>query len=294
MKYEIEDLGKRTKKIKITAGADEVAKLYVAAAEELAKEIEIPGFRKGLAPLHLAKAKIDPSKLRGEIINRAATSFYPQVIKEALLKPIIFPRLEIIQLEEGRDLIFTATFCEKPEVKLGDYRLAVAQAQEKNRTILGVDGQPANSPASDDSLDKVMDAILSVSEVSPADLLIDEEVNHMLSRLIDQTVRLGLTVEQYLLSTGKTLDQLKAEYRRIAERTIKLEFILYEIAGLENMTVSEEEISATIEGAPDEKSRQLLQNEENRSYVRSVVLKNKVIQSLIGRKEKSGGSGVLS
>ena len=57
------------------------------------------------------------------------------------------------------------------------------------------------------------------SEVDVPDILVDEEVNHMLSRLIDQTGRLGLTVEQYLNSSGRTLDQIKQEYSQTALKT---------------------------------------------------------------------------
>ena len=126
------------------------------------------------------------------------------------------------------------------------------------------------------------------------DLLVDEEVNHMLSRLIDQTGRLGLTVEQYLNSSGRTLDQIKQEYSQTALKTLKLEFLLYEIADSEKITATEKEIADAVSAAPDEKSRAELSKEENKNYVRSIILKNKVIQYLVQLSEGSKNDEIKS
>lgn len=286
MTNEVERQPKNTIKIKITVPASEISGIRHEVIMEMAKNAEISGFRKGMAPIEIVEKNLDESKVRGEVINHAVTKYYFQAIKEALLKPIVYPKLEIVQFEKEKDLIFEAKVCEKPEVKIGDYKGALKRLRETNPPkpkVYGADGQPTGGEDNkENELEKILDEVLKVSQVEISDILIDEEINHMLTRLVDQISRLGMTIEQYLESSKKTAEQLKEEYRSVSEHNLKLEFVLLEIAKDAGVSVSEEEISATIKAAPDDKSRQTLESEENKNYIAGVLLKNKVIQSLVG------------
>ena len=295
MNFEVEKLPKSTFILKVTIPSDEIGKIRDHVIDDLAKEIELPGFRKGTAPRSLAEKSLDESKIRGEVINHAVSSIYPQVIKESHLKPIVFPRVEVKQYEIGKDFIFEAKVCEKPDFKIGDYKETLKNLSLKlDNKILGTDGKPVTESEPENNIDKILDVVANGSEVDVPDLLVDEEVNHMLSRLIDQTGRLGLTVEQYLNSSGRTLDQIKQEYSQTALKTLKLEFLLYEIADSEKITATEKEIADAVSAAPDEKSRAELSKEENKNYVRSIILKNKVIQYLVQLSEGSKNDEIKS
>src|SRR3990167_1598620 len=88
------------------------------------------------------------------------------------------------------------------------------------------------------SVDEIINALLEEADVELSDELIKNEANRLLADLVDQTRQVGLTIEQYLISKGKTNDQLKAEYAQTANRNLTLEFTLMEIADRENITVS--------------------------------------------------------
>ena len=77
-------------------------------------------------------------------------------------------------------------------------------------------------------------------------LLLEHEVNRLLSDLIDQTKKLGLTVEQYLASTNRSPESIKKEYEEQATRTLALEFALEEIADKEGIVVSDDDIETVI------------------------------------------------
>lgn len=282
MTFEVEKLPKNTFVLKITVSSDEIGKIRNHVVEDFAKEIELPGFRKGMAPRSLLETNLDEGKIKGEVINHAVSNFYPQVIKESHLRPIIFPRIEVKQYENDKDFVFEAKVCEKPNIKIGDYKETLKTLSlNTDKKILGVDGKPASGNESESNIDSILDAVVLESEIDVPDLLVEEELNHMLSRLIDQTGRLGMTVEQYLSSSGRTLDQIKQEYSQTALKTLKQEFLLYEIADVEKIAATEKEISDAVNAAPDEKSRAELSKEENKNYVRSIILKNKVIQYLV-------------
>lgn len=295
MKVEVERLPKKTVKLKITLAAEKIKSTREHVIEEMAKNVEIPGFRKGAAPKNLVEGQLDSAKIRGEVINHLIPPAYDQAVKENLIKPIVLPKIEVLSFEDNQDLTFSATTCEAPEIKLGNYPELLSKVKDlpsttdqKSKIILGPDGQPIAPPEEKDStdpqqekIDKVLETLLKTAEIEVSDLLIEDEVSRMLSRLIDQTGRLGLTVEQYLLSAGKNIDQLKEEYRQSAEKTLKLEFILMKIAKEEGIKIEESEISDIINGAPDEPSRHNLSQPENRAYLEGVLLKNKVIQKLL-------------
>ncbi len=289
MKFEIEKLAKKTVKLKITVEKEKVAEAREHVVGDLVKEMELPGFRKGQAPRSLADPKLDPSKIRGEVINHLVPPAYDQAIKESLLKPMILPKIEVESFNEGGDLIFTATTCEAPLISLGDYKDEILKLKtQSSKLILGADGQPVNQPEPDgpkdpqsEKINKIFEILLDTSTVEVPDLLVEDEVSRMLGRLIDQTGRLGLTVEQYLESVGKTVDDLKKEYGARAEKNLKLEFILINLAKVEDIKLDEKEISDTINSAPDEASKKNLSQPENRANLESILLKNKVIQKLL-------------
>lgn len=284
MNHLVEPGPKKTFKLTIKVGAADLENVREKVIDDLIKDVELPGFRRGMAPKNLAEKSLSEAKIKSEIVNRAVNIYYPQAIKEAHLAPIILPRIEVKQFELGQDLIFEATICEKPQIKLGDYapRIRSLRTENDRNKILMSDGKPREKDNDKESMvNQLLETVLNCSEVEVSDLLIDEEVNHMLSRLIDQTSRLGMTVEQYLKSSNKSVEEIKDEYRIGSENSLKLEFLLYEMAALENIQVTEKEISDTIKAAPDQKSREELGKETNLNYVRSILLKNKVIEGLV-------------
>jgi trigger factor len=286
MKINVERLPKKGVKLTIEIEAERVKETYDHVVEEMVRNAEVKGFRKGEAPKSIVEPTLDPSKIRGEVVNHLIPQSYDQAVKESHIKPILLPKVELGNFEIGKNLQFTATTCEAPEINLGNYKDKLEGLKTEAKTILGADGQPISGTkegqeTEEKKIDAVIKALLETANIEICDLIIEEEVNHMLSRLVDQTGRLGLTVDQYLVSIGKDVESLKKEYRETAEKTLKMEFALMEAAKTEGITVSDSEIEAAINAAPDEESKKNLFNPDNRAYIKSILLKNKTIQKLL-------------
>ncbi len=103
----------------------------------------------------------------------------------------------------------------------------------------------------------------------------------MMSSLIDQVQSLGMTVDQYLSSQGKNAESIQKEYHEIAEKNLKDDFILREIAAAEKIDVSESDIEDAITAAPDEKTKAAMRQEHGRAYIEDVLLKRKTIEYLL-------------
>ena len=95
---------------------------------------------------------------------------------------------------------------------------------------------------------------------------------------MDEVKRLGLTLDQYLASTGRNTEALRTEYAKKAENDIKLEFLLQKIADDEKITVEETEIDEAIGQAKTEAEKQNLQN--NRYLLASIIRQQKTLDFL--------------
>ena len=109
-------------------------------------------------------------------------------------------------------------------------------------------------------------------------MLVEHEVNRLLSDLIDQTKKLGLTVEQYLASSGRTAETIRHEYEEQAKRTLTLEFSLEEIADKEGILVSDDDIAKVIQTAKTDEEKKAL--ESQRYYLASVLRRQKTLDFL--------------
>ena len=99
-----------------------------------------------------------------------------------------------------------------------------------------------------------------------------------MSQTLEDVKKLGLTLDQYLSSTGKNPQILREEYRKKAENDIKLEFTLLKIAEEEKIVVEEKEIEEAIKASKSDDERKNL--EANRYLLASILRQQKTLDFL--------------
>ena len=87
-----------------------------------AKYFNIPGFRKGKAPMNIVEKYYGAQIFYEDAFNEVATEAYEEALTENKIDVVSRPEVDIAQMEKGKDLIFTAVVQTKPEVKLGKYK----------------------------------------------------------------------------------------------------------------------------------------------------------------------------
>lgn len=260
-----------------------IQQAYDKNIEMVAKEANIKGFRKGKAPKKVVEKNIDKQTVYQEVLKSLITDLYVETIKEHQLKPIVNPQINVTSMEDGKDWQVKAVTCEFPKIELGDYKQAVKKELAADKIwVPGKDKEDKEKkPDSENQkLDKIFKALLENVKFSIPTILLQEEVNRMLSRLIEQTSKLGLTVEQYLTSIGKNSDQIKEEYQQQAEQTLKLELILSAIADEQKIQVTDQEVQKMIDAIPEENSRKAFEKEEQKIYIRQLLRKRQAIDNL--------------
>jgi FKBP-type peptidyl-prolyl cis-trans isomerase (trigger factor) len=132
----------------------------------------------------------------------------------------------------------------------------------------------------------IVDAILTVTQVEVPDMVLDEEVNRMLSRLVQQLQPLNLGMEAYLKSINKTGDQIRAEYAQVAQKNVASEMALVEIVAREKVEVDDKEVEATADAMGDAKLKErYTKNPLEKAYIKAIIAKNKLIWKLISEVE---------
>lgn len=267
----------QTIQLKITIPYKDVEKVREEVIIDLAKNIELPGFRKGKAPPEVAAGKISKEKLNEELLKRVLTDAYNKAITQEKIHPIISPRIHIDAFEDGTDLTFTAETCEEPPVDLKNYKEEVKTVTAKSKIII-----PGKEEKSEDEkkvhMDEILTAALKSVQVTIPHILIEQEANRLLSQMLDELKSLGLTLDQYIASRDKTSEQLRAEYEQKAEQDLKLEFMLRKIADVEKITVDQKDIDAVLSTITDQKQKEQLV--KNPYFLASIIRQQKTLDFL--------------
>lgn len=269
-----------TIRLTITIPAGNVKKTWEEVLGEAVKNVEIQGFRRGKAPRKLAEEKVDKEKVREEVLKKLLPIAYAEAIRAHGIKPIINPKIHVEKLEEEKDWQFTALTCEAPIIKLGKYKEGVRRITVKSKIIIpGKEpfGSAQDKPVSARFEDIVKALLESITAEIPA-ILIDNETDRLLSQTLEEVKKLGLTLDQYLSSTGKNPESLREEYRKKAQNDIKLEFALLRIAEVEKITVEEKEIEEAIKASKNDEERKSL--EANRYLLASILRQQKTLDFL--------------
>ncbi|MEA3452780.1 MAG: trigger factor, partial [Patescibacteria group bacterium] len=114
---------------------EEFKKFIDQAEEEMCKNFEKKGFRKGQVPKEIVIKDIGQDKILGEAAQLAVQGYYIQAIKEKDLEPLGLPEIEILKLALNNPLEFKATIFVLPEIKLPDYKKISKQVKKQKIVI---------------------------------------------------------------------------------------------------------------------------------------------------------------
>lgn len=287
MKTEVRRLENSKIKVTVTVPAEKVDEAFAKAITEATKNIEIKGFRKGRAPLAEVEKRLDQSELNGRVINLLLPEAYGEAVREEGIKPISDPRIEIKKFARGNEFVFEAETCEVPEVELGDWKKALRDLGKKKNIEVAATLTEAKTKAGSKEKKKriaageVLETLRKGAKVEICEMLVEDEVSRMLTRLNDRLEVLGLSPEEYLKNRGQNRETLRQEYKNLAGEVLENEFILTKLAEVLQIEIKEKEIEKAIAAAPDEETRKSLNEPANRAYIKAILRKNKTIERLL-------------
>ncbi len=159
MSVQVENLEKNMAKLTIEVTAEEVTKAIQGAYQKNKNRFNVPGFRRGKVPQKMIEKMYGVGVFYEDAVNAMIPDAYEKAVAESELEIVSRPEIDVIQIEAGKPMIFTAEVAVKPEVVLGEYKgLEVAKQdtfvteddvmeeikkeQEKNATVVTVEDRP--------------------------------------------------------------------------------------------------------------------------------------------------------
>ena len=140
----------------------------------------------------------------------------------------------------------------------------------------------------------VVERLVDASDLEPPDVLVDGEFDHRLEHFEEDLGRAGLTMAEYARRSDATELEIRRDIRAQAQRSVKAELLLEEIARRENITASEEEIgrdiaiaAARAERDPKEVAQEIVQS-GRLSLVAADIMRRKALDHVVDAVNVSG------
>ncbi|HEX2095778.1 MAG TPA: trigger factor [Solirubrobacterales bacterium] len=180
-------------RVEADVSAEEVGKGVQRAARALAREMRLPGFRKGKAPPSLVIQRLGFGPVFEEAVRESLPEWYERALLDSGIAPVGDPSIEIVSAPEAEDepLSFKFEIGVRPTAKLGEYKgLEVGRAEP----------EPPDEVV-DREVERMRESLARLEPVERAAaegdvLLVDFE------GLIDDKAFEGGTATDYLLELG--------------------------------------------------------------------------------------------
>src|SRR5262249_54826726 len=132
---------------------------------------------------------------------------------------------------------------------------------------------------------EIMETLIASHDFPLPESMVDREVESMMSDAASAAAQAGVSFEDYLKGSGKTEDELKAEYRADAETRVKGTLLIEAIAKAENVQATPADIAEELGalarqyGQPVDRIRKALGN--NVLSLMDGIVRNKTLELLI-------------
>lgn len=141
-----EDVEKNVVQLEIEVDAAKFEEGMQQSFKKNASRFNVPGFRKGKAPRNIVERYYGEQALYDDAINIVCSEAYDQAVEEKKLEPVDRPEIDIVQIGNKENLIFTARVTIKPEVELGAY--------------MGVEVTKADAIVTEDEVEKEFEKVV--------------------------------------------------------------------------------------------------------------------------------------
>lgn len=122
MSLQVEKLEHNMAKLTIEVPAEELEKALETAYQKNKNKISVPGFRKGKVPRNMIEKMYGSAIFYEDAANELIPDAYEKALDECEEEIVSAPKIDVTQIEKGKDFIFTAEVAVKPEVTLGKYK----------------------------------------------------------------------------------------------------------------------------------------------------------------------------
>jgi trigger factor len=137
----IETLDEVRIRLTVEAGPERVRVFFDRAARELAKQVDVPGFRKGKAPRRVVEQRVGTAAIAQAALEDALQDFYVEALTAESLDTVARPEVDVQHFGEEEGCAFTATVEVRPTIALADHHGIRVSHPEWRATEAEIDQQ---------------------------------------------------------------------------------------------------------------------------------------------------------
>ena len=124
---------------------------------------------------------------------------------------------------------------------------------------------------------KIIDAIVKDSKVELPDSLVEHELDHVMQDMEYRLMYQGLKLEDYANYINKTVDEIRADRKKDAEKSLKIRLAMQQILKQEKIDVAKEEVDAKIKEMAKKANKTIKDYKENLTDERIAYIKNDIL-----------------
>lgn len=298
VKFELTEGEKCKRTLKITVSAEQVKEKFDAVYKELRAEAEIPGFRKGKAPLSTIRARYGKHAQK-DVLEDLMDESYAEALKQSGLDPVSYPSISDVDFAEDKDLSYIAELEIRPDIKLERYSGFALKRPDDQIKENEVDETLARIRRSNSSLQTV-ERPAEESEFVVADLKVisdsagklnDEEFSNVQLELVDGDVASQFKTQLLGISAGEerkvTIDYPQEHFdKRFAGSKVEFNVKASAIKRLELVEMDKEflkQFGENLETVDDFKKRIEEDIKRHKEKDSKDALRNEVIKEVIDK-----------
>lgn len=142
MKISVRNLEPTKVKLTVTVEPEELNPYLDAARKEIAKQVNVPGFRKGHVPGKIIDQRIGFAAVAGEAVNDAVPELYSKALDKKKIRPMTQPEFDVQDVPQSANdetkLKFTATVERRPDIELPEIdglEIAISKPEVKDEDV---------------------------------------------------------------------------------------------------------------------------------------------------------------
>jgi len=142
VKISVRNLEPTKVKLTVTVEPEELNPYLDAARKEIAKQVNVPGFRKGHVPGKIIDQRIGFAAVAGEAVNDAVPELYSKALDEKKIRPMTQPEFDVQDVPQSANdetkLKFTATVERRPDIELPEIdglEIAISKPEVKDEDV---------------------------------------------------------------------------------------------------------------------------------------------------------------
>ena len=142
MKISVRNLEPTKVKLTVTVEPEELNPYLDAARKEIAKQVNVPGFRKGHVPGKIIDQRIGFAVVAGEAVNDAVPELNSKALDEKKIRPMAQPEFDVQDVPQSANdetkLKFTATVERRPDIELPEIdglEIAISKPEVKDEDV---------------------------------------------------------------------------------------------------------------------------------------------------------------